>query len=522
MSVGNVILTGFMGTGKSAVGQALARRLGFRFLDSDQLIEDQAGQTVAEIFQREGEASFRAREALAAAQLAKEDAAVIATGGRLMLDPQNARLLGANGQVFCLRASPDEIIRRLQTEVGKRPLLDIPDPRARIAELLAERAAGYNQFSQIDTENKGVEEIAEEIELLMNKLIIGVTHPDGRYNVIIGPDLLNHVRELAGIRGPLAVITDSNVGPLYQEQIPADIVVTLPAGEQHKTLATVNGIYSQLLSAGLDRQGTIIALGGGVVGDVAGFVAATFMRGVGFVQVPTSLLAMVDASVGGKTGVDLPEGKNLVGAFKQPAAVLADLRTLATLPDQEFSAGMAEVIKSGIIADPALFELIERNTEKLTSGKTANFDLLASIVGSSVEVKRKIVEEDPFEKGLRAVLNLGHTFGHAIEQVSGYSVRHGEAVAMGMVAAAHLSAVLGYASDELEQRIADILQLVPLPVRIPSLWSAETIYNAMASDKKKAAGRLRFVLPRDIGDVFVAADVSKDHVLETLRHCGAL
>ena len=521
MSSENVILTGFMGTGKSAVGQALARRLGYRFVDSDTLIEEKTGKTVAEIFRSAGEASFRELETAVAAQLAGEKSVVIATGGRLMLDPQNARQLASSGRVFCLTASPDEILRRLRTEEGKRPLLDVADPRARIEELLAERAAGYGQFAQIGTDHRSVDEVAREIERLMKANIIEVTYPHGHYNVLIGPGLLEDIRDLAGIDGPVAVITDSNVGPLYQELASDGLVITMPAGEQFKTLATVNELYSKLLAAGMDRQGTVIALGGGVVGDVAGFAAATYMRGVDFVQAPTSLLAMVDASVGAKTGVDMPEGKNLVGSFKQPKAVLADLETLRTLPDVEFSSGMAEVIKSGIISDVDLFDLVESQAEQLTSGKHAGIDLLAEIVGRSVEVKRKIVEEDPFEKGRRAVLNLGHTFGHAVEQVSGYTVRHGEAVAMGMIAAAHLSALMGYCDPELEPRIAVLLQRTSLPVRIPGQWAAEEIYAAMASDKKKAAGHLRFILVRDIGDVFVVDQVAENAVLETLCHCGA-
>ena len=521
MSKENVILTGFMGSGKSAVGEFLAKRLGYQFVDTDLMIEDRAGQTIAEIFQREGEEAFRAWEKEIAREVAAGRRTVVATGGRLLLDPENARLLESNGQVFCLNAHPNEIVKRLRPEAGKRPLLAVPNPQQRIRELLAERAEGYARFTQIETDGRSIEEVASEIEHLMDKIIIGVTHPNGRYNVMIGSDLLPVIRELSRVKGRSAVITDTNVGPLYASQILQDVTITMPAGEQHKTLETVNLIYGQLLTAGLDRQSTIIALGGGVVGDVAGFVAATFMRGVNFIQVPTTLLAMVDASVGGKTGVDLPEGKNLVGAFKQPQSVLVDLLTLSTLPDAEFSSGMAEVVKSGLIADPHLFELVENKADQLMSRSEADLNLLGEIVSRSVEVKRKIVEADPFEIGRRAVLNLGHTFGHAVEQVSGYGIRHGEAVAMGLVAAAHLSAVLGHCSPTLESRIEGVLYRVNLPTKIPSEFKAEEIFTAMASDKKKATGRLRFILLREIGDVFIADQVSESQVIETLHHCGA-
>jgi 3-dehydroquinate synthetase len=230
---------------------------------------------------------------------------------------------------------------------------------------------------------------------------------------------------------------------------------------------------------------------------------------------------MVDASVGGKTGVDLPEGKNLVGAFKQPEAVLVDLLTLKTLPEPEFSAGMAEVIKSGLIADPQLFKLVESKSSHLMKPPFGDLELLATIVMRSIEVKRLIVEEDPYEKGRRAVLNLGHTFGHALERVSEYSIRHGEAVAMGLIAASHLSALLGYCSTDLKTRIANILKSFDLPVQIPPEFEAEAIYAAMASDKKKATGQLRFILLHEIGDVFITGEVSDFQIIETLRQCGA-
>lgn len=343
---------------------------------------------------------------------------------------------------------------------------------------------------------------------------LSVNYPGGRYEVTVGSGLLPRLRELAHIAGPLALITDDNVGSLYAAQCGAmDCVLTVPAGEQHKTLLTVNGLYSQLLAAGIDRSGTIVALGGGVVGDMAGFVAATYMRGVAFVQCPTSLLAMVDASVGGKTGVDLPEGKNLVGAFKQPTAVLADIATLQTLPPVEFAAGMAEVIKHGLISNPRLFAQIEDEGRRLRSMSPAR---LQTLVSEAIRVKRDVVQEDPFEHGRRALLNLGHTFGHAIEQVSGYRVAHGQGVALGLAAAAHLSARLGYCDPALPARVEAVLRQVDLPTRIPADLPAEAIYRAMFSDKKKAGGRLRFVLLRDVGQVFVAEDVAEGDVMAVM------
>ena len=349
----------------------------------------------------------------------------------------------------------------------------------------------------------------------LNPTRLPVTHPTGQYDVLVGADLLPNLAELAQIRGPIALITDSHVGPLHAGRL-GDVActVTIPAGEQHKTLATVQTIYDQLLAAGIDRQATVVALGGGVVGDVAGFVAATYMRGVDFVQCPTSLLAMVDASVGGKTGVDMPQGKNLVGAFKQPTAVLADVATLQTLPPEEFASGMAEVVKHGLINNPDLFGRLEIGNWRFTN--QSSISNLQSLVATAIEVKRDVVQEDPFEQGRRATLNLGHTFGHAIEQVSGYRVRHGEGVAMGLVAAANLSARLEYCDPALQGRIEAVLRMQGLPTRIPAAYDPAQIYAAMFSDKKKAGGRLRFILLRDVGEVFVEGGVAETAVLASL------
>ncbi|MCP5097508.1 MAG: 3-dehydroquinate synthase [Chloroflexi bacterium] len=346
-------------------------------------------------------------------------------------------------------------------------------------------------------------------------IILPVTHPTGSYNVMVGFDLIANVRELANIQGTIAVVTDSNVGPLYASQISdADCIITLPAGEKYKTLASVATIYDELLANGFDRKGTIVALGGGVIGDMAGFAAASYMRGIGFVQCPTSLLAMVDASVGGKTGVDLPQGKNLVGAFKQPTAVLADINTLPTMPPAELASGMAEIVKHGLITNPDLLARLESEQWAVGSGQWAAWQ---SLVADAIQVKRDVVQEDPFEHGRRALLNLGHTFGHAIEQVSGYAVRHGEGVAMGLVAAANLSASLEYCDPALQTRIESILGQLSLPTRIPAHLTPEDLYTAMGSDKKKAAGQLRFILLRDVADVFIDGEVEKTAVLAALK-----
>ena len=350
----------------------------------------------------------------------------------------------------------------------------------------------------------------------MNETPINITHPSGQYDVTVGSNLLSRLSDLIPTVSAFVIVTDSNVGPLYAPALQAP-VITIPAGEEHKNLATVHKIYDEMLALGLDRKATVLALGGGVVGDIAGFVAATYMRGIHFVQCPTTLLAMVDASVGGKTGVDLPQGKNLVGAFKQPLAVIADLVTLQSLPSVEFASGMAEVVKHGLIAGGALWQRL--GDWEIGSAKQHN---LQSLVVEAIKVKQNVVISDPFEQGRRAILNLGHTFGHAVEQVSGYRVRHGEAVAIGLVAAANLSARLGFCEPQLQTEIESVLQAIPLPTRIPADLDLELVYEMMGSDKKKAAGKLRFVLLQSVGDVFVTSEAEAEDVMATLQAVQAV
>ncbi len=519
----NILITGFMGTGKTTVGRSLADRLGREFVDTDEIIAHRAGRSIADIFAEEGEARFRAWEATVARELAGRRGLVIATGGGLMLDPANAATLGATGPVFCLTASPAHILERIGAEAGRRPLLS-DDPAGRIRALLAQREAAYARFREIPTGDRSPDEVAGAIAALLAgglREAIPVRYPGGQYEVIVGEGLLPDALAMAGIAGQAMIVTDSHVGPLHAASLSSTLpVAMMPAGEPHKRLDTVRAIYDALLAQGVGRDDAIIALGGGVVGDVAGFAAATYLRGIDVVFCPTTLLAMVDASIGGKTGVDLPQGKNLVGAFKQPRRVLADIATLATLPAAEFTAGLAEVAKHGLIADPLLWRRLEVEPWRIEPGRLAADRLLReglhTLVARAIRVKRDVVEADPYETGRRAVLNLGHTFGHAIEQQSGYAVPHGFAVAMGLVAAGRLSAALGECDPDLPGAIEAALSRLGLPVRIPPSLTPAALYAAMGSDKKKQAGRLRFVLIRDIGDVFVRGDVPEAAVLSVL------
>lgn len=522
MAQTNIILTGFMATGKTTVGRLLADRLGYEFVDTDRLIEARSGHSIPEIFRQQGEAAFRALEAEIARELGGREGLVVSTGGRLMLDPDNAAALGRSGRVFCLVATPEEILGRVAQDVGHpRPLLETANPMERIVELMAARKDQYGRFPQLITSDKSAEEVTTYLSGILEAapdLRVPITAPSLRYEYIVGGGILPFVAQLANLKGPLAVITDRQVGPLYAASCgPADVVVEVPPGGEHKNLATVQRVFEELAAAGFDRRGAILALGGAVISELAGFVAATFMRGVDCVQCPTSLLAMVDTSIGGKTGIDLPQGKNLMGVFKQPKAVLADVATLQSLPAREFACGMAEVIKHSLIADTGLLEKVEKGGWRMDPGSLhANFPALQDLVAQAIQVKIRIVQEDPFEAGRRKVLNLGHTFAHALEQVSGYRLRHGEAVAIGLAAAARLSARLGCCASALPERVEAVLAAVGLPTRIPGELDRTALLQAMARDKKRTAGRLRFILLREVGDAFLSEPVPDAVLQETL------
>ena len=338
------------------------------------------------------------------------------------------------------------------------------------------------------------------------------------YDIHIGTGLLGSLGELCVpvCRGRAClVVTDSNVGPLYADACLASLrasgyepaLAEIPAGEASKSTAQLDRLWGAASDAGLDRRAMIVALGGGVVGDLAGFLAASYLRGVTFVQIPTSLLALVDSSVGGKTGINLPQGKNLVGAFHQPALVLADLSLLATLPPREFSAGMAEVVKYGVIRDEPFFRWLEESFSCVQRREVA---ALEHIVRRSCELKAEVVGEDETETGVRAILNFGHTLGHAIEQAGGYGRwLHGEAISMGMVYAGLLSEALTGFRHADTGRLAALLRAFELPVTAPDL-SWDTLIEPMRRDKKSVARAVRFVLASQLGRVGLPQDVPAD------------
>ena len=543
MANANIILTGFMGAGKTVTGQEVAARLGRPFVDLDDIIVERAGKPIPAIFAEDGEPAFRAIEAAICEELSAPAGLVIAVGGGAAVNPANRDALSRGGTLICLDASPETLLRRIGDD-DNRPMLAGADRLARIYGLLAQRAEAYAAISDhLDTTHLSVAAAAERVMGIAaglpeggQRLIVdfrlpiadstdaanqsAIRNPQSAisgYDVLIALGLLGQAgRRIAdaGVKpGRCAVITNPNVAgrhaPILVESLIEagfePLVFEIPDGEAHKTLDTAAGLYARFADAKLARNEPVIALGGGVVGDLAGFVAATWLRGVPFVQIPTSLLAMVDASVGGKVAVDLPAGKNLVGAFKQPELVLIDPDLLSTLPGAEFRSGLAEIVKAGIIGDEALFAGLA------VAGPAS----LTAMIADAVRVKARIVERDPFEMGDRAWLNLGHTFGHALELISGYTLRHGEAVALGMVAAAEMSASLGYCDAALPGLVRETLARLGLPTR--HAFDPAAALAAMGTDKKRRGRALRFVLIKRIGEVTVADGVPEEAVLSALE-----
>ncbi len=503
-----IFLYGPPGSGKSSLGQLLASSLERPFYDLDEIIETQADMPIHEIFANEGETGFRTREQAALSGILSHSSGVVALGGGALLDENNRRAVEARGRVLCLNAPAEILHGRLQKTSTPRPLLrdnsDNYHDKGQLLDLLARRADHYDSFAlQLDITGNSTEDAAWDAQLQL-----GYFHVKGMgagYDVRVIPGGLQDLDTLLedlGLRGPLAVVTDENVARYYAQDVMEKLrkaglsarLLSFPPGERYKSIETVSRLWGGFLEQGVERGSTVITLGGGIVGDLGGFAAATFLRGVSWVSVPTSLLSMVDASLGGKTGANLPQGKNLVGAFYPPRLVLADPETLSTLPEVELRNGLAEVVKHGVIGDLGLFQVCDQGWLALQ----ADWDQL---VRRAMAVKIKVIEQDPYEGGLRAALNLGHTIGHAVELASDYKLRHGEAVAVGMVAEARLAEGLGLAETGLADTIAKTLDGLGLPTKIPATLDHQTIQRAIRVDKKLARGKVRFALPVRIGEV---------------------
>ncbi len=543
-----VILCGFMATGKTTVGRALAQQLGVPFVDTDELVEARAGATVAEIFARDGEAKFRDLEAevCAALSLPHEPSggatgAVIAIGGGALMRDATFKALEKLGTLLLLEASLEEVLRRAST-MPARPMLgaDATAALTRAQQLYEERRPTYHRIEwRLDTTNRRAEEAAFEIaeRLHYNE---GILHmragarpvpgrpvragEDGLTRIVVGRGALSRLGEWirnVGIGGPAFVLVSRTVaghhGTAAKAALDAHGVrskfIEIDDSEEAKTFEQAEGLLYELVDAAAMRDSVVVALGGGVTGDLAGFVAATYMRGLPLVQVPTTLLAQVDSSIGGKVGVNHPRAKNLMGAVYQPQLVLSDPDVLATLPDREVASGMAEVIKTAIIGSPELFARLDKAGKKISLRDSA---LIEECVRACARVKARIVEADPYEQGLRRVLNLGHTVGHALEASLGYGVlTHGEAVAIGMLAALRLSVTRGLAASSFETTTRKMIEACGLRTKVSEV--GDDFLQALSLDKKRRAGGLSFVLPVTPGDVRVVDDVSENEIMSAFQ-----
>jgi 3-dehydroquinate synthase len=502
-----------MGSGKSSVAACLAERLGMSCVDTDIMVERSAGLSIPEIFGRFGESRFRALERRVVRRAVAGQGQVIATGGGVVLDAANRARLKRAGVTIWLKTPPSLAAARIGAS-SHRPLVASGDRTEVLGRLLAQREPYYREaLMHVDTSKHSVEQVASAIvsRLRPRSETVPVVAGAAKYDVEIGWSTLDSLGErLQPLRQPcsVAVITNARVGALYGRRVTASLrnagfrpfVVTLPDGERYKTLRSADRVYDALVRRRFERRDLIVALGGGVVGDIAGFVAATYLRGVAYIQVPTTVVALVDSSIGGKTGVDHREGKNLIGAFHHPAMVFADVATALTLPKREYVAGLAEVVKYGMIANTELFGYLEEHVDAVLGGVP---DVLVEVVRRSVAVKADIVRQDEREAGLRRILNYGHTAGHVVETLTGYSaVRHGEGVAIGMDFAARLAAKLGLCDEALVKRQRVLLERFGLPTRLPKISPSRAI-QTMRLDKKVREGQVHFVLPRAVGQVVV-------------------
>ncbi len=508
-----IFLTGFMGSGKSTVGWKLASLLGMPFVDLDAVISKKAGTSIPDIFRCAGEEAFRFLERKALLEAASgAEPCVVATGGGLPVNPFNRRIMKASGFIVHLKASFESIMSRVPDDQS-RPLWNT-DSRA----LFESRKDAYADADLvIDTDIKTADQEAREISEAVSGFTLptGVILPENPYPVYIGKgifkDILTLMKRSLTPEG-LFVLVDENVRKHHKDLIEETlatqphVLMTVPSGEESKSSAFLEKVLGEMFFRRVNRQWACLAIGGGVTGDLAGFAASVYMRGIPVIHAATTLLSQTDSSIGGKTGINNAYGKNLVGTFHQPLFVMSDINFLATLDQAQIRSAMAEVIKYGIIMDKGLFEYIESNPA-CDYGK---------IVAMCARDKARIVSGDEREGGLRRILNFGHTLGHAVEKSTGYAVLHGEAVALGMLFAAWLSVKRGILSRAAFDRIRSLIErehIIPSSLRLPG---REEAAEAMSMDKKGQGTGIHFVLTPSIGDVSVQK-LSEIEVLEAYK-----
>lgn len=536
----DVVLVGLPGSGKSAVGRRLAGRHGAVFIDLDDTIERQAGRTVPEIFASDGEAGFRQLERQAIAGLGPADPApglrrVISPGGGAVVDPRNRWALYRGRIPIWLDVRPEVLAQRLRRSPNVRPLVQGGDPLPRVRQLAAARERFYAAAHRVN----GVAEVRGVVETV-DRLVAAGPAPGTillRASTRIGEVVLGEEIAAASIATVLAgmaarravIVSEPGAWAAFGEGVaeglrgadwPVDVVM-LPAGEAAKRLPVIEEAARELARLRLERGEPLIAIGGGALGDPAGFLAASFLRGVPWIQVPTTLVAQVDSSIGGKTGVDLPEGKNLLGAFHQPLAIVLDLAALRTLPERQRRAAMGEIVKMAALGDEPLFGALEADGEAVVRADPGALErgVVAEIVERPAWAKIEVVSLDEREQGAatgRISLNLGHSVAHALEATDGYAtLLHGEAVGYGLRAALRIGLALGVTPPERATRIETLLDRLQLG-QAPLPYPAAAVLDALGADKKRAAGSLRWVLPTGTG-MTVRPDVPAELVASVVE-----
>ena len=550
----NLYVTGFMGTGKSIVAKTLAQRMGKIFIDMDQAIQDRQGKSITDIFNQLGEGYFRKLENNLLKEIVQRDDLVVATGGGTLLLEKNVQRASKKGIIICLKADPIVIYDRLKEE-SKRPLLlkGKGNKLEQIKHFMEKRKHNYERFSwQIDTSNLTVKEVVDKIVNLLEKSdsndkilgenltpnIFAQVTPVKMRNIlmqltekkeckiIIKEGILSKIGEYLDSlldKKDVFILTNPLVKNLHGEKLLSGFYkygfnvkfFEIPDGEEYKTLSMANEICNVLLREKVNRLTTLISFGGGVVGDLAGFVAATYMRGVPLIHIPTTLLAQVDSSIGGKVAVDHPSAKNIIGSFYHPIAVFTDPLVLKTLSLDNLKNGLVEIIKISIIDSPSLFKLLDMNVAQLLEKDVGLFKI---IINKATKLKVQIVLKDPWEKNERKYLNFGHSIGHALETTFGYqNITHGEAVALGMIMETKIACHRKICSPELETKIKNMITKLNISFNIDlKKMNNETIWETIAFDKKNSSKKICFVLPQKIGQVSLVEDITKDEVMTVL------
>ncbi|MCH8306129.1 MAG: 3-dehydroquinate synthase [Candidatus Marinimicrobia bacterium] len=527
----NIYIVGFMGAGKSVVGKLLAEKLERKYYDTDSLIEKAADKTISELFEESGEEQFRSVESSVLKKVSLEKNAVISCGGGLLLQEENRKIMSETGTIIFLDTSPETLLTRLIKSNDNRPLLKgLSDTEKldKIKEMLTDRLPHYRSSDySVNSDDKSIEDVVNAVIKVFTASTPALIVELGErsYPIYIQQGISSKIGKIISdlhLGKKIAIVTDEIVSKLHLEAIDKLLSdagfevlnVKIPAGESSKSLAVMSTLYDRLLEERFERNSTVIALGGGVVGDLAGFAAATLLRGLNFVQVPTTLLAQVDSSVGGKVGINHAMGKNLIGSFYQPNAVIIDTDFLSTLPQKELMCGMAEVIKYGLILDYEFAKDISINFSEIL--KLNDSEQIIHLIKRCVELKAEVVAKDEQERGLRRILNFGHTFGHSIESVLPRgSITHGEAVAFGMRAAIRLSELLELLSSDQSEEALNLVKKINLPDSIRELTVAEII-DTMSSDKKVKEGEIHFVLLDKIGSAVIRSGIEKPLIEESI------